>query len=83
MTWLVAVPDILQPFLSEVTEGTDLLTRQSETRHLTGWTEDQRVSAGKWRCPGINRKEKLDPRPALHPKLWEVLPQWEFMEDCV
>ena len=24
--------------------------RQSETRHLTGWTEDRRVSAGKWQC---------------------------------
>lgn len=38
---------------------TDLLTRQNETRHLTGWTVDQRVSAGKWQCPRETEKKGL------------------------
>lgn len=81
---LGAVPENLQPSpQSIVTKGTDLLTRQNETRHRTGWTEDQRVSAGKWQCPRINRKEKLDPLPALHPGVWEVLLQWGFGQGWV
>lgn len=60
MAWLGAIPENLQPSPSVVTKGTDLLTRQNETRHPTGWTEDQRVSAGKWQYPGVDRKEKLD-----------------------
>lgn len=66
-----------------MTKGTDLLTRQNETRHRTGWTEDRRVSAGKWQCPGINRKEKLGPLPALHPGVWEAVLQWGFRQGCV
>lgn len=83
MAQLGVIPENRQPSLSVVTKGTGLLTRQSETRHLTGWTEDRRVSAGKWQCPGINGKEKLDPLPALHPGVWEVLLQWEFRQGYV
>lgn len=61
MAWLGAIPESLQPSPPVVTKGTDLLTRQNETRHLTGWTEDRKVSAGRWQYPGMDRKGKLDP----------------------
>ena len=61
-------------------DWTGLLTRQNETRHLTGWTVDQRVSAGKWPCPEDNRKERLNPLPALTQASRKYCPQWGFWE---
>lgn len=61
----------------------DLLTRQNETRHPTGWTVDQRVSAGKWQRPGDNRKERLNPLPALTQGSRKYCPQWGFWEGSV
>lgn len=44
-----------------VTKGTDLLTRQSETRHPRGWTAYLRVSAGRSRCPEARKERKAAP----------------------
>lgn len=49
------------PDCEVVTKATDLLTRQSETRHQREWTADLTVSAGRLRCPAARKERKAAP----------------------
>jgi hypothetical protein len=41
-----------------MTKRTNILTRQSETRHQTRWTADPRVSAGRLQSPKTRKEKK-------------------------
>ena len=51
-----------------VTKATDLLTRQSETRHQREWTADLTVSAGRLRCPAARKERKAAPSSCPSPE---------------